>query len=961
MVRYRNRIRTLLIYAGRYWAVSAAALLMAALLFIGQSRADADRQLRMELQQQFQRVVGSLARRQNGPSSDFASVLDLPEIRRLNERLQSDCVARQDGWFLYVSGAALVVACVGLTTAVMNRRKMLEREIQHRAAELHASQQRFAQIAEQCGDVIWEVDVEGQYTYVNPACETLWGYTEVDIVGKLHFFDLHPAETREEFKRLAFDTFARGEAFRDLHNQIMAKDGRVLDVLTNGTPILDGDRRLLGYRGADRDITQQRSMDLQLRRSLRQLEEVTANIPHGSIWKTEVGADGSLSNTYFSLAADQLLDLPDGTLQHSFERYYAYVLPEDRARVQEVVARVVSSPGATVEVEYQVRKGSGEIAWFYTRATHRLVHGQTLVAGFTTDITDRKRAETQLREQTRLLRTILDGIPDIIALQNVDHTVIAYNKAGYELLGHSPEQVHGRTCYELLGRTQPCSQCATAKAVASGQVETTERYVPELDLYLRAVSIPILDEAGRVTMIVEQLQDITVQEAARQELEGTIAALETANKRLAEINQMAQAATRSKSEFLANMSHEIRTPLTAILGFADVLLGEAGLENAPPERIEAFRTIRRNGTHLLALINDILDLSKIEAGKLNVERVAFSPANLLREVISIMQIRADGKNLPLALNYVGAIPQTIECDPLRLRQILLNLVGNAIKFTETGSVQVSARLQQDDPQRPQLEIAVADSGIGMSDEQLSKIFQPFTQADSSTTRRFGGTGLGLTISKRLATMLGGDIVVHSVLGQGSTFTVSVDTGNLQNVALLENLADETTPVPVAVPDAIDRTRRLAGRILLAEDGPDNQRLISFLLRKSGASVEVAENGQVACDKALAAVAGGTPFDLILMDMQMPVLDGYAATRQLRSVGYAGPILALTAHAMEGDEDQCRQAGCDGYLTKPIDRDRFLAAVGRLIGASGASSPTLTFPDLVHDPTVTSVQSPVSTR
>ena len=394
----------------------------------------------------------------------------------------------------------------------------------------------------------------------------------------------------------------------------------------------------------------------------------------------------------------------------------------------------------------------------------------------------------------------------------------------------------------------------------------------------------------------------------------------------------AEAANRAKSEFLANMSHEIRTPMTAILGFADVLLGRV----EEPDDVEAVATIKRNGEHLLEIINDILDLSKIEAGKLEVEQVACSPVELVADVASLMRVRAEAKNIALKTDYVGSIPQSIRTDPTRLRQILVNLLGNAIKFTEVGQVRLVTRLLAGDDVPPRMQFEVIDTGVGMTEEQLARLFQPFTQGDSSTTRKFGGTGLGLTISKRLAVILGGSIAVSSTSGKGSTFSVTVATGPLDGVPMLDRPTEAALASRQSVRAAVQSRAKLDCRILLAEDGPDNQRLISFILEKNGAEVVIAENGRVAVEQALAHLPGRgqrydgeqEPFDVILMDMQMPLTDGYEATRQLRGAGYKGPIIALTAHAMKDDRRKCLEAGCDDYLAKPIDREELLALVAR---------------------------------
>lgn len=384
----------------------------------------------------------------------------------------------------------------------------------------------------------------------------------------------------------------------------------------------------------------------------------------------------------------------------------------------------------------------------------------------------------------------------------------------------------------------------------------------------------------------------------------------------------AEAANVSKSEFLANMSHEIRTPMTAILGFAENLAEDV----TDPENAEDIATVRRNGEHLLDIINDILDLSKVESGKLSVEIVKHNPCAIVAEVISLVKAKVDRSRLNLIVKYEGVIPETIHTDSTRLRQILINLVGNAIKFTEAGEIQFITRLVRTENEAV-LQFDVLDTGIGMSEEQASGVFQPFAQADSTTTRQFGGTGLGLTISRRLARMLGGDVtLVETKQHVGSHFRATVATGPLEDVAMIEAPASHDS-TDQAAPTTRPASRCLKDyRILLAEDGLDNQRLISLVLRKAGASVHVVGDGKQAVQCALGANNSGRPYDAILMDMQMPVMDGYEATRSLRHQGYGGPIIALTANAMAGDRQKCIAAGCTDYQTKPIDRSGLVAGI-----------------------------------
>jgi PAS domain S-box-containing protein len=530
--------------------------------------------------------------------------------------------------------------------------------------------------------------------------------------------------------------------------------------------------------------------------------------------------------------------------------------------------------------------------------------------------------EEELVAAKRYADNVIKSMFDVLIVTDPNLHIQTVNKAACELLEYTELELVGRPMETLFKEEPTFLGPPIRDLLRSNQMrdfEATYRTRSGRLISVLLSASTMRDTAGRPLAIISVGKDIT----ARKQIE----------RELLEAKASAEAASRAKSAFVANMSHEIRTPMTAILGYADLLAHPSQGED---ERRRCVQTIRRNGEHLLAVINDILDVSKIEAGKMSVERISCSPCQVVADVAALMKVRATDKNLGFDVRYIGAIPQTMQTDPTRLRQILMNLLGNAIKFTHQGSVRLLVCLADSvNASNPRLRFDVIDTGVGLTAEQQELLFRPFAQADSSTTRKFGGTGLGLTISKRLALMLGGDLTCSSNAGAGSTFSLTVHTGHLQGVAMLDS--------PQALVDASDATAhraeavKLEGRILLAEDGPDNRVLVTFYLRQAGLEVTEVENGLLARDAALKALRKGNPFDLILMDMQMPELDGYSATAELRRLGYRGPIVALTAHAMGGDREKCLAAGCDDFAVKPIDHDVLLATLKKFLRERSDSS------------------------
>lgn len=515
------------------------------------------------------------------------------------------------------------------------------------------------------------------------------------------------------------------------------------------------------------------------------------------------------------------------------------------------------------------------------------------------------------------VRTLAEN-PVALILTDREKRVLWWNERAEQLLELSPESSLNQSLHQALGILEfslPEPKDPSKPASPS---------IPQVEINLRTPSGKTLslEVCGGILPSREQdpLQWSFVDVSWRKEIEVQIhnytSHVEMACIENEAAKKDAEAESQAKSSFLANMSHEIRTPMTAILGFAETLQ-DPGLSR---EEIDhAIETIHRNGSYLLGIINDILDLSKIDAGRMTLEAQTIDLRNLLFDVRDLLGARATGKGIVFRIEAPDGLPSHFRSDPLRLRQILINLVGNAIKFTHEGEVVLRVRRA---PKEGGLLFEVADTGIGLSPEQAKRIFDPFSQADASTTRKYGGTGLGLSICKRLCQILGGELTLTSTEGIGSTFRFSLP---------LEEGALEPPWQPLDAPKEKKprkkkKVPRLQGRVLLAEDGPDNQRLISYLIRKTGAELQLVEDGRQALEKGLEAWEADHPYDLILMDLQMPEMDGFEATQCLRDRGYQGPILALTAHGMSAILDQATQAGCDGWITKPIEREAFFKAL-----------------------------------
>jgi len=613
--------------------------------------------------------------------------------------------------------------------------------------------------------------------------------------------------------------------------------------------------------------------------------------------------------------------------QPCVEEAVEFFVPPGRDRLREAITRAIEA-GEPYDLVLPFVTAKGNHRWVRTLCRPVMEGGRTAhLRGTFQDITEQVEATRKSQTFERQLKTFVEHSPAAVAMFDREMRYLIASRGWYEQYEIQGQDIIGRTHYEVFPTVPERWKQLYQRALA-GETLSKERDHFEVEdgqtLWVRWELRPWHDHDGRVGGLIMYTEVINHQIQHERHLH--------------EARQAAEAASLAKSEFLANMSHEVRTPMTAILGFTEAL--DEGMIDDREQVRQAFTTIQSNARHLMTVIDDILDTSKIEAGQMKVELAPVRPLTIVRQVVDLLRKQARGKGLTLDARCDSAVPEKVQTDPTRLRQVLMNLLGNAIKFTEMGSVTVRVSCCT---RREELRIDVIDTGIGMSSQQLAEVtrFAAFTQAQTSMTRRYGGSGLGLRIANSLAQMLGGDIVAGSAPGRGSTFVVRIGTGDLAGVEMIDaRVATErlrgvelqhaaAQGLPVRAPDAL--TQR---RVLLVEDGPDNQRLINLYLKKAGASVTIAEHGQAALDQVQQAGEAGTPFDLILMDMQMPVMDGYQATRRLREQGVATPIIALTAHAMKGDQEKCFAAGCNDYLTKPVQRELLIERCRQAAGEQG---------------------------
>tara|TARA_B110001454_G_scaffold219099_1_gene249917 strand:+ start:20309 stop:22630 length:2322 start_codon:yes stop_codon:yes gene_type:complete len=534
-------------------------------------------------------------------------------------------------------------------------------------------------------------------------------------------------------------------------------------------------------------------------------------------------------------------------------------------------------------------------------------------------------AAEELRQSRSFLDSIIENIPNMIFVKDAKNLrFVRFNRAGEILLGRMREELVGKNDFDLFPRTEADFFTQKDLEVLRNRkvVDIPDEPISTIDgsiRFLHTKKIPIYDKDNQPKFLMGISEDITDKKKAenqRAELIRAQAARAEAEKnaeKMAYLVESANEASRAKSAFLANISHEIRTPLGAMLGFTELVLDDKTLT---PAQIQYLSTVERNGRQLLRLVDEILDLSKVESEHIQIDQMTFDLKELVNDVTTSLNLKANEKGLLLTTTFENAHDTGIITDPSRLRQIMVNIIGNAIKFTDRGSVSVHVSLTTaKDRHNGTVCIEVEDSGIGIDPKQAESLFKPFAQGDESMTRRFGGTGLGLFLSRKLAQLMGGNVTLASSQpARGSCFKIEIAVG-LADIKVSEN-------IPVRNKSAQNSKQ---GRVLIVDDAIDNRLLLEMFLKKYQVETVSAANGQEAVQAAL-----NSHFDIVLMDVQMPIMDGFEAVKQLRDQNYTQPVIALTAHAMRGDRERCIEKGFDDYIQKPINRQTLEACLNQYL-------------------------------
>jgi PAS domain S-box-containing protein len=863
-----------------------------------------------------------------------------------------------------VNVRAYQAAAISLTILILLASFALIRVLtraRERAMSLAESEAQLSATFNDAGIGMTRIALDGRYVATNPKFCQIVGYSANELLARTPLLITFSEDQRrvleERNKLLRGETDSVASEQRYLH-----KGGQLVWTNVTSSVVRDPDGAPIHILSVVEDISARKRAEAAIAESRARLSHALT----GSsvvIWEHDL----STGHLYLSAEASVILGGPNVESHLSASELLDTLHPEDITRAKAAFNAFLAGETSEFRLQHRLKAGNGEWIWVETSggATERDNNDRVLkITGISTNITGLKRiqstlektqhaleqrvaertaelahvneelktkvavqaaTEIRLNEQlervrvseatSRLLASIVEQTRDAILARNMEGKIITWNAAATELFGYRSDEAIGQPVGTLHQSTFSQEECRTElERIRAGQrvdEETlrVDRDGNKIDVWI--TTTPLFDVQGQQVGEVSVLRDIS--ERKRQERE------------TAEARAAAESANRAKGEFLANMSHEIRTPMNGVLGMIELVLGT----ELTTEQREHLLLANASGKAMLEVINDVLDFSKIEAGRLDIDAIDFAPVDCVAEVGRMLGLAARQKGLTLQWRATSNVPKRVIGDPGRVRQILVNLVGNAIKFTAHGSIEILLGASELTDQSALLSIAVQDSGIGIPPEKQRTIFEAFTQADSGTSRRYGGTGLGLAITARLAGLMGGKVWVESTIGKGSTFIVTL------RCALSSTSATPMDPFAIEQQtedaNALPTIPRL---ILLAEDNTVNQRVASRMIERIGHRVVVAGDGM----QALTAL-GESRFDLVLMDMQMPVMDGLEATQAIRAreKGTRIPIVALTANALSSDRAQCLAAGMDDYLSKPFDLAKLRNILDRWLPVKDAIS------------------------
>ena len=775
------------------------------------------------------------------------------------------------------------------------------------------SETRIRSITDAVRDAILMIDPDGRVTFWNPAAERLLGYPGEEALGQ----DLHLLIAPERYHAAYRDAFPRfrlsgqGNALnKTVELFARRRDGAEIPISLSLSALnIQGDWHAIGIL---RDITDRKKAEETLKHQQQILELILEQSLAGYWdWMIQDGTE------YLSPTFKGMFGYADHELENSPDTWQRLIFPEDLPGVFEVFQRHIESRGAFPyynEVRYRHKDGS--TVWVI--CTGKVIEwgdqGQAIrMVGCHIDITDRKMAEEKLKLSEKKYRTLYDGMRDGLAVVDTKGSIIEFNKSFMGMIKYDEHEIYNITYNDITPERWHGMESDILKnqVLQRGFSDVYEKEYRRKDGTVFPVSIRtyvIHGMDGEVEGFWALVRDITWRK--------------NAESKLVQAKETAESATKAKSEFLANMSHEIRTPINGVLGMLQLL----ELTPLDEEQKEHVDLALQSGINLLNLINDILDFSKIEAGKIEIFKTLFSLPDLCRSIPSIFKDQTSKKGLSLTIEIAPDVPNAIFGDIGRIRQVLFNLIGNAVKFTEMGGIKVLIEADENIGQAERwIRFSTSDTGIGIPEDLIPELFEPFTQIDGTLTRNYQGTGLGLSIVKRLVSLMGGDVRMESKVGQGTTVRFDIPVG-----VKAEDLPSKSDVMPQATTNLSQaQTHPLKLKILLAEDEIISQGVAGGLLKKMGATVVCTNNGE----EALEALRKER-FDLVLMDVQMPIMDGVTATRSIRAAEGADyqqiPIIALTAHALTGDKELLLKAGMDDYISKPVDKGQLQQVIARVM-------------------------------